>query len=161
MTYSVAALDPVRVTSGSPSGRKGSAGPDVPATVGCEDAGVDRTVLIVDDQASFRFLARAMLEADGYVVVGEAADGTTGVASVRALRPDVVLLDVQLPDIDGFAVCERLALDPDPPPVVLTSTRDVASYRRRLAASTARGFILKAELTGAGLRAILDGGGAT
>jgi CheY-like chemotaxis protein len=115
-----------------------------------------RTILIVDDQASFRSLARSMLEAEGFVVVGEAADGATAVARARSLRPDLVLLDIQLPDLDGFAVCEQLAGDPDPPPIVLTSTRPVSSYRRRLGTSSARGFIAKSELTGSALGAFVD-----
>lgn len=115
-----------------------------------------RTILIVDDQASFRSLARSMLEADGYLVVGEAADGTTAITRARSLKPDMVLLDIQLPDLDGFAVCERLAADPDPPPVVLTSTRPISAYRHRLRTSTARGFIAKSELTGSALAEIVE-----
>jgi two-component system nitrate/nitrite response regulator NarL len=118
--------------------------------------GIVRTILIVDDQASFRSLARSMLEADGYLVVGEAADGTTAIAQARSLKPDLVLLDVQLPDLDGFAVCEQLARDPDPPPIVLTSTRPVSSYRHRLRMSGARGFIAKSELTGSALAEIIE-----
>jgi two-component system nitrate/nitrite response regulator NarL len=118
--------------------------------------GIVRTILIVDDQASFRSLARSMLEADGYLVVGEAADGATAIARARSLKPDLVLLDVQLPDLDGFAVCEQLALGPDPPPIVLTSTRPVSSYRHRLRMSGARGFIAKSELTGSALAEIIE-----
>ena len=118
--------------------------------------GIVRTILIVDDQASFRSLARSMLEADGYLVVGEAADGTTAIAQARSLKPDLVLLDVQLPDLDGFAVCEQLALDPDAPPIVLTSTRPASSYRHRLRISGARGFIAKSELTGSALAEIMN-----
>lgn len=115
-----------------------------------------RTILIVDDQASFRSLARSMLEADGYLVVGEAADGITAIARARNLKPDVILLDVQLPDLDGLAVCEQLAMDPEPPPIVLTSTRPVSSYRHRLRTSSARGFIGKSELTRSPLAEFLD-----
>jgi DNA-binding NarL/FixJ family response regulator len=113
---------------------------------------VTRTVLIVDDHADFRTFARALLEADGFEVVGEAADGASALAAAGALKPAVVLLDVQLPDIDGFAVCEQLAgVAGGGPSVVLTSSRDASSLRRRLEASSARGFIAKAELSGAGL----------
>jgi CheY-like chemotaxis protein len=122
----------------------------------CNDGRILRTILIVDDQASFRSLARSMLEADGFFVVGEAADGATAVARARSLKPDLVLLDVQLPDLDGFAVCEQLAGNPDQPTIVLTSTRPVSSYRRRLRTSIARGFILKNELTGRALAEFVD-----
>ena len=107
-----------------------------------------RSVLIVDDHADFRAFARALLAADGFDVVGEAEDGASALAAARSLKPSLVLLDVQLPDIDGFAVCDELASDEDPPAVVLTSSRDASSYRRRLGESRARGFIPKAELSG-------------
>ena len=71
----------------------------------CHDCTVTQTVLIVDDHPSFRASARAILEADGFSIVGEAEDGATGLALLRKLRPDVVLLDVQLPDMSGFDVC--------------------------------------------------------
>lgn len=115
-----------------------------------------RTVLIVDDHASFWSLARTILEADAFEVVGEAADGVSALDRVRTLKPDLVLLDIQLPDLDGFAVCDHLALEAQPPPVVLTSTRDISSYRRRLAQSSARGFIAKSDLTGVALAAIVE-----
>ena len=81
------------------------------------------TVLIVDDHQGFRAGARALLEADGFDVLGEAADGESAVEQARRLRPQVVLLDVQLPGIDGFAVAERLAAEPAAPAVVLVSSR--------------------------------------
>ena len=112
------------------------------------------SVLIVDDHPSFRASARVLLEAEGFDVIGEAADGASGIVEAQRLRPDLVLLDVQLPDIDGFAVCEQLAGDEAAPAVVLTSSRDASSFRRRLGASSARGFIAKAELTGRGLAAM-------
>jgi DNA-binding NarL/FixJ family response regulator len=115
-----------------------------------------KTVLIVDDHPSFRGMARALLENEGYAVVGEAPDGASAVEQARALRPDIVLLDVQLPGLDGFAVAERLAAEPDPPAVVLISSRAPASYRRRLRASPARGFVAKSELSGECLGALLD-----
>ena len=105
------------------------------------------TVLIVDDHADFRAFARALLAAGGFEVVGEAPDGAAALSQARALKPDLVLLDVQLPDIDGFAVCDQLAADAAPPAVVLTSSRDASSYRRRLGGSSARGFITKADLS--------------
>ena len=113
------------------------------------------SVLIVDDHAGFRVGARELLEADGFDVVGEAGDGRTAVAATERLRPDVVLLDVQLPDLDGFAVAERLAARDHRPAVVLISSRSMEVYRRRLARSPVRGFISKGELSGKCLAALL------
>lgn len=114
-----------------------------------------RTVLIVDDHATFRAAARALLQAGGFDVVGEAADGVSALNAVAELRPEIILLDVQLPDIDGFAVAERLAEDRMPPAIVLTSSRDVTSFRRRLAANPAWSFIAKSELSGDALVAAI------
>jgi DNA-binding NarL/FixJ family response regulator len=118
--------------------------------------GVRRTLLIVDDHARFRRLARALLETAGFAVVGEAADGAAALRAVRTMQPDIVLLDVVLPGEDGFAVCERITQQEEParPIVVLTSTRDAASYGDRVSRSGARGFIPKTELTGATLTAL-------
>ena len=102
-------------------------------------------VLIVDDHGPFRAMARRMLRAHGYQVVGEAQDGASAVAASSRQQPSVVLLDVQLPDIDGFAVAETLVASDDPPAVVLISSRAASSYRRRLAESPARGFLAKSE----------------
>jgi DNA-binding NarL/FixJ family response regulator len=114
------------------------------------------TVLIVDDHASFRASAREVLEAEGFAVVGEARDGTSGVELAQELHPDVVLLDVQLPDIDGFDVAAQLAaLNGSAPAVVLTSSRDPSDYGSLIAESGARGFIPKGELSGAAVRALL------
>jgi DNA-binding NarL/FixJ family response regulator len=118
---------------------------------------VAATVLIVDDHAGFRSFARALLEAEGFDVVGEAADGVSALELTRALAPEVVLLDVALPDMDGFAVCEALVEDGPGPAVVLTSSRDVSAYRRRLEQSRARGFIAKSELSGPALAALAGG----
>ena len=118
---------------------------------------VAATVVIVDDHAGFRTFARALLEAEGFDVVGEASDGQSALALTRRLAPELVLLDVALPDMDGFAVCEALLEDGSGPAVILTSSRDVSSYRRRLKRSRARGFIPKSELTGPAL-AELSGG---
>ena len=114
-----------------------------------------RTVLIVDDHAAFRSAARALLEADGFDVVGEAADGASALAAARRLRPDVVLLDVHLPDVDGFAVAELLPRDG--PAIVLTSSRSAAAFRRRLAANPRLTFIAKDELSGTTLAAAVPG----
>ena len=114
------------------------------------------TVLIVDDYAGFRRSARALLEDDGFEVVGEAADGRTALIEAQRLRPGVVVLDVQLPDEDGFAVAERLARVADPPLVVLVSTRGASAYGPRLASTAVRGFIAKADLSGERLAALLQ-----
>jgi DNA-binding NarL/FixJ family response regulator len=116
---------------------------------------VPRTVLIVDDHDGFRRTARELLEAGGFEVVGEAADGRSAIVGVGMLRPQLVLLDVRLPDIDGFEVAERLAQSADPPTVVLTSSRDASAYRQRLALSPARAFIPKSELSGDALAELL------
>ena len=114
------------------------------------------TVLIVDDHASFRRAVRLVLEYEGYEVVGEAPDGEEALTAARDLRPGLVLLDVNMPGIDGFEVAERLTSDSaDAPAVVLTSSRDGSDFDRRIARSGARGFIPKAEITGARLSAML------
>jgi DNA-binding NarL/FixJ family response regulator len=114
------------------------------------------TILVVDDHAPFRRQARALLEADGFVVVGEAVDGASGLAAARALQPDLVLVDVGLPDQDGFQVaCELADREPDLP-VILVSTREAADYGPRLACSRALGFIAKDELSGPAIRALTD-----
>ena len=113
------------------------------------------TVLIVDDCGSFRRSARLLLEDDGFEVVGEAEDGRGAVEQVGLLRPAVVVLDVQLDQDDGFDVAETLATGPDPPMVVMVSTRAASSYALRLATTPALGFIAKADLSGERLAAIL------
>jgi DNA-binding NarL/FixJ family response regulator len=114
-----------------------------------------RRLLIVDDHAVFRQSARRMLEADGYEVVGEAADGASGIAAAHALKPEVVLLDVQLPDIDGFDVASRLTGEDAHPVVVLTSSRDGADFGPLVSGSGARGFVPKSELSGERLAQII------
>jgi len=79
---------------------------------------VPLTVLIVDDHSGFRSFARAVLEAEGFEVVGEADDAASAIAAAGRLRPQVVLLDIQLPDIDGFEVAERLSGEPHSPAVL-------------------------------------------
>jgi DNA-binding NarL/FixJ family response regulator len=123
----------------------------------CHDLVVAATVLIVDDHAGFRSFARALLEAEGFEVVGEAADGTSALVLARTLEPELVLLDVALPGMDGFAVCEALLAEGNAPVVVLTSSRDVSAYRRRLERSRARGFIPKSELSGPALATFAQG----
>jgi DNA-binding NarL/FixJ family response regulator len=106
-----------------------------------------KTVLIVDDHPSFRASARYMLEADGYEVVGEATDGTSAINAARELRPDVVLLDIRLPDVDGFRVAEQLAANGAAPAIVLTSSRDRSDFGSEIDAGPAHGFIPKSELS--------------
>jgi DNA-binding NarL/FixJ family response regulator len=114
------------------------------------------TVLIVDDHPSFRASARALLEAEGFDVVGEAEDGESALDAVRELTPDVVLLDVQLPDLDGFEVARRVsAMDGRAPKVVLVSSRDREEYGSLILSCGAKGFVPKAELSGAAITALL------
>lgn len=122
----------------------------------CDDQGVRPTVLIVDDHEAFRQSASALLEAEGFAVLGEAADGVTAIVESERLHPDVVLLDIQLPDVDGFAVAERLAAAPEPPAVVLISSREAEAYGERLESAPTRGFIPKRELSGATLAALIN-----
>ena len=121
----------------------------------CHDQAMRKTVLIVDDHNGFRDSARALLESEGFEVIGTCADGASALAAVERLRPEVVVLDVQLPDLDGFAVAERLAMVTHPPSVVLVSSREAAAYGPRLEAAAASGFLPKGELTGAALRALI------
>jgi DNA-binding NarL/FixJ family response regulator len=112
-------------------------------------------VLIVDDHAGFRSMARRLLQAGGYDVVGEAADGSSAMQAARQLLPDLVLLDIQLPDVDGCEVARWLAAEANPPAVVLISSRDAEDYGARLAGCGARGFVTKADLSGATIAALL------
>jgi DNA-binding NarL/FixJ family response regulator len=117
---------------------------------------VPLTVLIVDDNERFRVRARRLLEEEGYAVVAEVADGAAALAAARRHRPGVVLLDIQLPDMSGMEVAERLTCWPDPPDIVLTSTHDQADFGERLSRCGARGFVPKAELSGDALAALLS-----
>ena len=111
----------------------------------CHDAGV-ASILIVDDDSRFRGLARRLLESEGFDVVGEADRGAAALTAARELEPDIVLLDVQLPDIDGLEVAAQLTTDGGPA-VVLTSTRDESDFGSELRRSGARGFVPKGELS--------------
>lgn len=115
------------------------------------------TILVIDDHGGFRATARRMLERDGWTVVGEAADGRSGLAAVAELAPDVVLLDIGLPDVDGFEVAEHLAQRADAPSIVLVSSRDRTSYGERITESRAAGFLSKDELDGPTVRSLVTG----
>ena len=112
-------------------------------------------VLIVDDHPGFRARARALLESEGFEVVGEAGSGADGVRTARELAPDVVLLDIQLPDTDGFAVASTVTGEDGGVQVVLTSSRDGSDFGPLVERSGARGFVAKSELSGATLEDVL------
>ena len=112
-------------------------------------------LLLVDDDARFRAAAAALLEAAGFVVRAEAETGAAALREAAIHRPALVLLDVQLPDMDGFEVARRLRAGDTPPAVVLISTREAIDYGRRVAVPGIAGFINKARLSGGALRAIL------
>jgi DNA-binding NarL/FixJ family response regulator len=116
------------------------------------------TILIIDDDARFRRQARDLLEADGFTVIGLAVGGAAGLEAATSLRPDFVLLDIGLPDVDGFEVARLLALDRPAPLVVLTSSRDARSYGRRLSDGHLLGFVPKERISGAAIRALVDRG---
>ena len=113
-------------------------------------------IVIVDDHPAFRAWARAVLAADGFRVVGEAVDGASALAEVQAVRPDVVLLDVQLPDADGFDVADALLAARPAPAIVLTSSRGACAYETDLA-RTGLPFLPKEELSGSAIRLMLGG----
>jgi DNA-binding NarL/FixJ family response regulator len=116
------------------------------------------TVLIVDDHETFRSFARALLEGEGFDVIGEAGDGSSALSAAEELRPELVLLDVQLPDLSGFEVSRRLVDAGVPSVVILVSSREASDYDGAIGESGARGFISKAELSGEALRGLLEGG---
>jgi DNA-binding NarL/FixJ family response regulator len=113
------------------------------------------TVLMIDDHAGFRSRARAMLEAEGYDVVGEAADGEAGLVAADRLRPDIAIVDIGLPGLDGFGVAERLRSERLAVAIVLVSGRDRVDFGDRVEQSAADGFIAKADLSGERLRTIV------
>jgi CheY-like chemotaxis protein len=121
-----------------------------------DDFLVPTTALIVDDHPSFRRFARKLLEAAGFQVVGDAEDGASALAAVDRLRPDVVLLDVLLPDTTGFVVAKQLAAGPERPLVVLTSSRSAADLGALVRTEHVRGFVSKRDLTVATLGALVS-----
>ena len=114
-----------------------------------------RRVLVVDDHPSFRRCARAFLTAEGFEVAGEAGDGASAVALAAELEPDLVVLDVQLPDIDGFEVASRLLARDPQLAIVLVSSRAASEYGPLIERSGARGFLSKDELSAAGIERLL------
>src|SRR5262245_21755106 len=114
-----------------------------------------RRVLVVDDHPSFRRCARTFLTAEGFEVAGEAGDGASAVALASELEPDLVVLDVQLPDVDGFEVTSRLLVRDPGLAIVLVSSRSASEYGPLIARSGARGFLAKDELSAAAIEALL------
>lgn len=104
-------------------------------------------ILIVDDHSGFRTQARRLLESEGYLVIGEAADCDSGLAAARTLHPQLALVDVFLPDGDGFDLASRIAVLDDAPAVILISSHDGAEFEHCVAESEVRGFVSKAELS--------------
>jgi DNA-binding NarL/FixJ family response regulator len=113
-------------------------------------------MVIVDDDPTFLAAVRVLLEAHGFDVVGEASNGLDGVAAAVELRPDLVLVDVGLPDIDGFDVAERIAVERGAPPVVLTSIRSADDFGGLIETSRARAFIMKDDISAEALAELLD-----
>ena len=118
-------------------------------------------IVIVDDDPAFLATVRVVLEAEGFVVVGEALTGLDGVAVATELDPDLVLVDVNLPDIDGFEVVDRLAARDGAPPVVLTSIRSAVDFGSLIETSGARAFVTKADISGEALAGFLEGEGGS
>ena len=111
--------------------------------------------MIVDDHATFRASARLLLESEGFEVVGEAADGESAIEKTAVLAPEVILLDVQLPGLDGFEVASRVTEREGGPAVILVSSRDGVDFGPLILACGARGFVAKADLSGERLRSLL------
>jgi DNA-binding NarL/FixJ family response regulator len=111
------------------------------------DPAMTKTVLIVDDHPGFRSIATLLVQSAGYDVIGEASDGAEALAAAERLHPDAVLLDIELPDMTGFAVAERLAARADAPGVVLVSGRRARDFGDRVASAPALGFVAKDDLS--------------
>ena len=135
------------------SGPKPEAYPVVTASALRDDPSVHVTVLIVDDHRAFRASARTLLELDGFDVVGEASDGASALELVQELEPELVLLDVSLPDTTGFELAEQLSGSPSK--VILTSSRERRDLGDRVRRTGALGFLPKEHLSGPTIRALL------
>jgi DNA-binding NarL/FixJ family response regulator len=117
---------------------------------------VTRRLLIVDDDSRFRKLLRMVLEdAAEFEVVGEAEEGAAALEATRELGPDLVLLDVNLPDTNGFELTPRLTAEPGGPDVVLISSRGDETYAELAAKAGATAFVPKDELSVAALQRAL------
>lgn len=112
--------------------------------------------LVVDDHTGFRASVRVLLQMEGFDVVGEAGDGATALSAAGGLRPDLVLLDIQLPDCEGFEVAREILERGYSASIVLVSSRDASDYGDSVERSGALGFVPKSELTGGRLRALLE-----
>src|SRR5262249_50612535 len=141
----VVVTTPITLAPGA--AKKSGAGHTVDRSPCWHDQPIDHRVLIVDDNGAFRAAARQLLERAGYAVVAEAGSGAGGVEEARAHSPDVAIVDVQLPDFDGFEVAARLSELDDPPRVILISSLDGADFGALVAGSSALGFVPKAELS--------------
>jgi DNA-binding NarL/FixJ family response regulator len=118
-----------------------------------------RRVLIVDDNSTFRRAARELLERSGFVVVAEAETGIGGVREAKTHRPDLAIVDLQLPDFDGFEVAERLSALESAPQVILTSSLDGSDFGALVVDSPALGFISKGDLSARAIEALLGAAG--
>ena len=114
------------------------------------------SVLLVDDHAEFRAFARGLITSAGYSVVAEAEDGSAALRAADRHHPEIVVLDVRLPDMSGLDVARRMTTGPNPPVVILISSGDRREYERVAREAGARGFIPKADLTVAALRVLAD-----
>lgn len=139
-----------------PRRRRSAVHRTAPANSVCHHRPVAPTIVIVDDHPSFRASARAILEAGGFEVVGEACDGASALETVRRLQPDVVLLDVQLPDATGFEISRLLEqANGSGPAIIFVSSRDLSDYGELVTTSGARGFVPKGELSSETIAALI------
>ena len=113
-------------------------------------------VLLVDDHAGFRAFARGLIIDAGYSVIAEAADGSAALRAAELLHPEIVVLDIRLPDMSGLEVARRMNAGPDAPVVILISSGDRRDYEQVAREAGARGFIAKADLTAASVRVLAD-----
>jgi DNA-binding NarL/FixJ family response regulator len=142
---------------GAATGSPFSAATDARERLRCNPSEMRESVVIVDDNDAFRARTRALLDAEGYDVLGEADDGAGGLRLLRELRPDLALLDVQLPDTDGFTLAERLHAGGGDTAVIIISTREADDYASSVARCGALGFISKSELCGAAMQQLVAG----
>jgi DNA-binding NarL/FixJ family response regulator len=120
----------------------------------CDHSNMRPTAVIVDDHAAFRASAKTLLQDEGFQVIGEAEDGRSGLELAQALDPDLVLLDVALPDLSGLEVAERLAESRSK--IVLVSSRDPLDFGARFRRTSAAGFIPKDNLSAETLKELLE-----